>query len=98
MSKIWGRNGRETAVAEWRWGQLKTERAGKPHAFRVDLAQGAGKFKLHCVAGRQRFGRRVWGPESPAEENKQLVMRLQQGAEERRESAMALSARGSGSG
>ena len=22
MGEIWGRNGRETAVAEWRWGQL----------------------------------------------------------------------------
>ena len=21
MGEIWGRNGRETAVAEWRWGQ-----------------------------------------------------------------------------
>ena len=77
---------------------LKTERAGKPHAFRVDLAQGAGKFKLHCVAGKQRFGGRVWGAESPREENRQLMMRLQRGAEERCESGMALSARGSGSG
>ena len=23
MGEIWGRNGRETAVAEWRWGQEK---------------------------------------------------------------------------
>ena len=29
MGEIWGRNGRETAVAEWRWGQL-LEVAGLP--------------------------------------------------------------------
>ena len=26
MGEIWGRNGRETAVAEWRWGQLLAAR------------------------------------------------------------------------
>ena len=24
MGEVWGRNGRETAVAEWRWGQTVT--------------------------------------------------------------------------
>ena len=58
MGEIWGRNGRETAVAEWRWGQLLfaagTERDIK--AYNLTALQGGGVvnapialFSGHCA-------------------------------------------------
>ena len=37
MGEIWGRNGRETAVAEWRWTQLPP---GSEPAGRYPVAEG----------------------------------------------------------
>ena len=51
MGEIWGRNGRETAVAEWRWGQ------------RVSLRSFSGHPSLSDVVFQQRGG----GADGPRE-------------------------------
>ena len=38
MGEIWGRNGRETAVAEWRWGQVLRNAAGK-YCYREGISK-----------------------------------------------------------
>ena len=65
MGEIWGRNGRETAVAEWRWGQAKWEleealdlweEEEKERRYKEDPLgiKGVGASLLSCKPPRYR--------------------------------------------